>query len=603
MKSKKKTFPFKIKWRTHKNEGFFERPTLTTTDALISGKLIFCIVLSIVSAFIDIVFFSGLSKSGYPFFGAYVPAAIILSIMSLGFSGSKFFVAMQLAAIKEIEGRLKKQLKENYHHRLIWLKTKWHLIHKFLIAISVITSISLSVITIGNGVRQMEQNILNQSNDAQYLIDLKSDIRNDTAEKRSATKDNIAGARKAQDTSSSEVNFYVERLKKYQSEYFAIADNESLSDEEKDKQQQAVINKIVKEIPGTSARNAIYFTEADLKKSIQKVASSNEVLDTSALYDESIAYNENELNTYILALQEKNYRTPDGELIMFVNEDGTPVNKEVAISRLQNSIMLWQTDTGDAGPSSKVFTLIATYIKVDERAGGMGTSEWIMMALIMIFGIVQEFIIAAFTPRATISRKMLSQFSEYFYDVDINKFMLDTYESYYNLGLLKTEEYERKCEKAVHLLDNSVDKIIAKYKNDDKKNPEIEKLESDLAWAESEADKYKQQAEGYLNTAGDFHRQLNEEQAKNEQLTNDLLAKDDLVQDLKFQLAQKENEIAELKVVEAPAVVEAKIEPVKTEVEPVKTERKIKREIIKEPKEAEFSSAVDKKAKEVEALL
>lgn len=589
MKSKKKTFPFKIKWKTRKDEGALERPTIKTTEVLISGKIVCCIVLSIISAFIDIVFFSGLSKSGYPFFGVYVPAAIILSIMSIGFSGSKFFVAMQLAAIKEIGGRLKDMLGEKYKHRLIWLKLKWNLIHKFLITISIITSISLSVITIGNGVRQMEQNIKNQTIDAQYLIDLKTSMRTNTTDKREAAKANIEGAKSAQSTASSEVDRYLGRLKKYQQQYFDIQDDESLSAEEKEAQSKVVIQKIVKEIPGANSTNAIYFSEADLRKSIQKTATSNETIDTSSLYEEAIAYDEAELNSYIIALQDKEYRTPDGQLIQFINEDGTPVNRELAIARLQNSIMAWQSDTGDAGPSSKVFTLVATYLKTDEKAGGMGTSEIIMMVLIMVFGIVQEFIIAAFTPRATISRKMLSQFSEYLYGVDINRFMLKTYKDYYDLGLLKSDEYERKCKKAVGLLDNNVDAIIAKYKGEEVENPEIVRLEA-------EVDKYKQQAEGYLSTSADFHDKLMKETEKNEQLTNDILAKDDIVQDLKFKLAQKENEIANLKVVEAPAVVEAKVEP-------VKVERKIERKIVKEPKEQEFSSAVDEKAKEVEALL
>lgn len=583
MKSKKKTFPFKIKWKTRKEEGAFERPTIKTTGILISGKIIFCIVLSIISAFIDIVFFSGLSKSGYPFFGVYVPAAIILSIMSIGFSGSKFFVAMQLAAIKEIGGRLKEMLGEQYKHRLVWLKLKWNLIHKFLIAISVITSISLSVITIGNGVRQMEQNIKNQTIDAQYLIDLKTSMRANTNEKREAAKSNIEGAKSAQSSAKEEVNKYWILLDDYQTKIRSIRTDSSLTDADKDTQIARIKREAVNSLPVVSSANVEYISKPEFEREFAKITKANETIDASSLYEEAIAYDEAELNSYIIALQDKEYHTPDGQLIQFINEDGTPVNRELAIARLQNSIMAWQSDTGDAGPSSKVFTLLATYLKTDEKAGGMGTSEVIMMVLIMVFGIVQEFIIAAFTPRATISRKMLSQFSEYLYGVDINRFMLKTYQDYYNLGLLTSEEYERKCKKAVGLLDNNIDTIIAKYKGEEKKNPEVGRLEEEIS-------KYKQQVEDYLATSDDFHKQLEEEKEKNEKLTNDILAKDDLVQDLKFQLAQKENEIANLKVVEA-------------KTEPAKVERKIERKIVKEPKEQEFSSAVDEKAKEVEALL
>lgn len=483
-KTTKKKFNFpKIIWNTRKDESSFERPTINTTEVLINGKLVTSLILSLVSAFIDIVFFSGLSKSGYPFFGWYVPAAIILSIMSIGFSSGKFFVAMQLAAIKEIQSRML-TLGYEVHKRFRWLKIKWHSIHKFLIAISVITSISLSVITIGNGVRNMEQNIKSQTADAQYLIDLKSSINEGNTDKRSATKSNISGTITAQETAKAEVERYFNRLVQYQEQYFKIQDSD-LSDEEKKTQGDAIIQKIVKEIPGATARNAIYFSKADLQKSIQKTATSNETIDTSSLYDEQIAYDEASLNEFILALKDKEYRTPDGTLLQFVNEDGTPVNREVAISRLQHSIMEWQSDTGDAGASSKVFTLIATYLNADETAGGLGVSEVIMMILIMIFGIVQEFLIAAFTPRATVNRKMLSQFNEYLYGVDVNRFMLETYKDYYNWGLLTTEAFEAKCEKAVHLMGNSVEDIIKKYSVE--KKDELLELETAIAKREEVA--------------------------------------------------------------------------------------------------------------------
>jgi predicted S18 family serine protease len=167
--------------------------------------------------------------------------------------------------------------------------------------------------------------------------------------------------------------------------------------------------------------------------------------------------------------------------------------------------------------------------------------------------------------------------------------MLDVYLDQLNFGVLDKELFDAKSRKAVELTQITKDSLYEKYSKSKERSKEIVRLEA-------EVDKYKQQAEGYLATSADFHNKLMKETEKNEQLTNDMLAKDDLVQDLKYKLAQKENEIANLKVVEAPAVVEAKVEP-------VKVERKIERKIVKEPKEQEFSSAVDEKAKEVEALL
>lgn len=452
---------FKFKWNFLKNEKNFQKPTITTTSVLINGKLATCLILSLVSAFIDIVFFSGLSISGYPFFKWVMPAAVLLSIMSVGFSCGKFFVAMQLAAMKEIKTRLR-EMGYKVTKGFKFAEVKWQVVHKFLITISIITSISLSVITIGNGVRRMEQNIKNMSSDATYLIELNNSLKEGTTDKRNAAKGNIQGVQQAQETARAEVDRYFSILEKYQAEYLA------LNDEDKEGEKgQKIIAKIVKEIPGTTKNNAIYFNRADLQKSIQKTASSNETINSVEIYQEAIAYDEKEIENFIISLQDKNYRMPNGEAIIFI-EDGKAINRQSAISRLQNGIMEWQCDTGDAGVSSKVFTIVATYLKADESAGGLGASEIMMMILIMVFGIVQEFLIALFTPKATINRKMISQFSEYLEGVDINMFMLKTYKSYLDRGILSSESFEAKAKKAVNLMENSMDDIIAKYSKKNK---------------------------------------------------------------------------------------------------------------------------------------
>lgn len=513
--------------------------TVNATDVLINGKLITCLILSLVSAFIDIVFFSGLSKSGYPFFGLYVPAAIILSIMSIGFSSGKFFVAMQLAAIKEIQSRLI-TLGYETRKRLRWLKIKWHLIHKFIVSISIITSISLSVITIGNGVRRMEQNIKNMTADTTYLLELKQSIKDGNSDKRNAAKSNITGAINAQEIAKAEVERAWARIEAYHLELDEIDADNSLTDEEKSLRKAELRRSAVSRAPhGVVNSNIDYMTETQLRSIMQRQAMSNEVIDNTSIYEEAISYDEEELNNYISALQDKNYRMPDGTPISFLNNDGTPINRDSAISKLQNAIMEWQSDTGDAGASSKVFTLVATYMNIDESAGGLGVSEIIMMILIMIFGIVQEFLIAAFTPKATINRKMLSQFSEYLYDVDVNKFMLVTYTDYYNWGLLTTEEYEQKSKKAVLLSENNINAMIEKYSLKNKNNNEVEDLKNKLDYLQNELDKTK-------NNLGVTENSLNNIKNEKESVASQLSKSVEKVNELEKKLLEKDNEIANL---------------------------------------------------------
>lgn len=477
--TKKSKFKFpriSWKWNSKKGEKFFEKPTIDSTDIRINGKIFTCILLSIASGFIDLTFFSGLSKSLFHVGTVPLPAAILYTIISIGFILGKFWCATELSVISELQTRLNEYGQPDSALRLRKPKLKWHFGHKFLVLISIVTALSLSVNSIGAGMRNIEQTIKNMSNDANELIELNSSVNQGVHDKRNSQKSNISGTISAQETAKAEVDRYVTRLKNYQSQYFEVQDNPDLTDEEKAKQSEAIIAKIVNEIPGANSRNAIYFTEGDLRKSIQKTTTANETLDVSAIYEEGIAYDKQQIEDKIRALAEKEYKDPDGTVIQFLDENGNPINIQTAISRLQGSINKWQApDAGDAGESSKIFTLVATYLKADSTAGGMGVSEWMMLIFIAIAGIVQEFLIALYTPKSTIDRKTLSQYSSYinFKEMDINKFLISIYTNYLYDGSYNQEKYDYKMEKVIDLIakkeanwiDNEINKKVEYYKN------------------------------------------------------------------------------------------------------------------------------------------
>ena len=431
---------------------------IDSSTILINGILFTCIILSIASGFIDLTFFSGLSKSLFHVGTIPIPAAVLYTVISIGFILAKFWCAMQIGMIKELKTRLLAKGKD-WANGLKKALLPWQIVHKFLIAVSIITALSLSINSIGAGIRKMEQNIKNMSYDAETLIELNKSANSGEKEKREAAKDNIAGAIKAKNDARKEVDRYYSRLVQYQEEYFSIPEDDTEA-------RQAVISKIVREIPGVVEKNAIYFTKADLQRSIQKAASANETVNDTSLYEEEVAYDKSQIEATILALADKKYRTPDGELISFTNEDGSLVDVQLAISRLQNGISEWQSDTGDVGESSKIFTLIATYINADAKAGGMGISEWMLMILIALFGIVQEFLIYLFTPKATIDRKLLSQVSSYMMwknEEEKERFLISVYKSYVGDGIINQENYEAKCKKCVLLMQETEDDVIAKW--------------------------------------------------------------------------------------------------------------------------------------------
>lgn len=493
-KQPKKSFTINFpKWI--KGRGFVQN-RLDKSSILINGLFLVCVLLSISSGLIDIIFFSGLSKEKLPFGPWMIAAAILYTAMSIGFTFGKFFCAMMLGMLKELRSRLRAALKpwaENISKAII----PWQIVHKFLIGISILTSISLSVVSIGNGVRLMEQNIKNMTADADELISLNQSVNENIVNRRDATQENISGTRRAQQVAQQEVDDAWNRIAAYQSELDKIDDNDELTDEEKTQQKADLKRAVVSRTPkGVTNANVDYMTKTQLRTIMQQQTLANEVIDATSSYDESIKYDKEQIETKILAIADKEYKTPNGNLIKFVNDDGTTINIQLAISRLQSAISLWQSDTGETGASSKVFTLIATYIHAAPSAGGMGVSEIMLMIVIMIFGIVQEFLIALFTPKSNIDRKLLSQVSQYLEWKDEREketFLISVYTDYVGDGIINQADYEAKCRKCVELMENTQEDIIAKYSKVKKENPEVVELKNKIEKLELENKKLQEQ--------------------------------------------------------------------------------------------------------------
>ena len=465
-KVEKKENVFLTFWEALKNAK--KRNRISNTKILTTGFAITCIVLSCSSGIVDIACGSGLSKSTFHLGTLEVKAAILYTAILIGLVFLKFFCAMYIGMLEELKAKLivyKKAWAKNINKPLL----KWKIVHKSLIVLSLITGFNMSVNSIGAGIRAMQQNIDNMTRDAETLIELNKSVNSGEKEKREAAKDNITGAINAKDDARKEVDRYYSRLVQYQEEYFAIPEDDTDA-------RQVVINKIVREIPGATAKNAIYFTKADLQRSIQKTASANETVNDISLYEEAVSYDKSQIEDTILAISDKEYKMPDGTLISFVDDDGKPIIVQLAISRLQNGISMWQADTGDVGESSKMFTLLATYIKADISAGGMGTSELMLMIFIIFLAIIQEIGIAYCTPAAIIDRstlKLVSRYCEWETNIEKEDFLIDVYIEYVSDGVFSETTFEEKCEKSgKHFLltrENVKEKYIPKPKTSVKK--------------------------------------------------------------------------------------------------------------------------------------
>lgn len=442
---------------------------------LIKGSLLTCIILSIASGFIDLAFFSGLSKSLLHVGTLPLYAAVLYTLISIGFISAKFWCAMKIGMIRELRTRLEARA-ITWSSRLNKAIVPWHIAHKFLIAVSILTALSLSVNSIGAGIRTMEQNINNMQKDAALLLELQNSVRSGNEDKRTATKENIDAKRTARQNINTSSAAQWGYIKEYQDRRDALTREREEADEERQKEIDVELTRIRRETISKVpvGINIDRIREYEFKNMQLNAAEQFEVVDSTSYIEEGIAFDQEQIKNTIRALMDKEYRFPDGELIKFTNEDGELVDIQLAISRLQNGIAHWQNDTGDVGESSKIFSMIAVYINADTKAGGMGVSEWMMMIFIAIAGIVQEFLIALFTPKAAIDRKLLSQVSHYLLwenKEQKERFLISVYTDYVGDGIINEEDFNFKCSKCVSLMEQSEDDIIQKFSKKKDKAP------------------------------------------------------------------------------------------------------------------------------------
>lgn len=476
-KTEKKENVFLTFWEALKNAK--KRNRISNTKILTIGFAITCIILSCSSGIVDIACGSGLSKSTFHLGTLEVKAAILYTAILIGLVFLKFFCAMYIGMLEELKAKLiayKKTWAKNINKPLL----KWKIVHKSLIVLSLITGFNMSVNSIGSGIRAMQQNIDNMSRDAQQLIELNKSVNSGVKENRSAKKDNIMSTKNAQDDAKKEVEKYWTLLDNYQTKIRTIRQNEELADEDKNKQIAKIKKEAVDSLPVVSNKNVEYISKPEFEREFAKITKSNEIIDNSSVYEEAIAYDKSQIEDTILAISDKEYKMPDGTVIQFI-DDGKPINVQLAISRLQNGISMWQADTGDVGESSKMFTLLATYIKADISAGGMGTSELMLMIFIIFLAIIQEIGIAYCTPAAIIDRatlKLVSRYCEWENNIEKEDFLIDVYIEYVSDGVFSEATFEEKCQKSGrHFLltrENIKEKYIPKPKTTVKKEANTE---------------------------------------------------------------------------------------------------------------------------------
>lgn len=480
---KKRKFP-KFKFLFNKD---FER--LGSSTILIKGSLLTCIILSIASGFIDLAFFSGLSKSILHIGTIPLAAAVLYTIISTGFISAKFWLAMKIGMVRELRARLEAE-GYSWANRLKKALVPLHIWHKFLILISIITALSLSVISIGSAMKDAERNSTNITVSIDELKNLKDQRKADNTDKRTLVRGNLEGTATSKITAESEASRYWPNIEKWQAkleEIHASQEYNELDDKDKPGYIDRLRKPYMTKAPSFIGKNIDFISRTELVTRFQNEAKKTEIDKTSMdAYNKLTEENEAEIKSTILAL-ENLYKHPnsykdgliiEGKTVSFLDEEGNPLDITQVIGMLQGLREEWKSNT-DIGESSQIFMLISEVVTSKAGEGsssGSGIAELLMMVFIAMAGIAQEFLIALFTPKAAIDRKLLRQVSEYLLWKDKNekeRFLLKVYDDYYGDGVFSQNDYEAKCRKAVEHLGSTIEDIIERYS----KKPEVKPIE------------------------------------------------------------------------------------------------------------------------------
>lgn len=511
---------FKWFWKYNEKDKALSRP-VTSAQVLINGKLIVFIFCSLVSAFINLVFISNLSKSNYDIGTLIsVPAAVLLGSLSIGLDIAKFLLAIQVNTLNELIRKLSKfSWVKNVKRAAIW----WKSVYITFIILSVITSMSLSSISIGAGITR-NANLINQIDE--YIIQGEQ-YTNINAGADAVTRENLIS--KATDTSEKDARDYAENAVSEIEEFIAVVgpivsaeyvDDENLEDGGKtaiQKKNEALkpyearrtkINNILKGA-GYRARSfdeLVAFNTmtlaADIKqKRLEYLQSSSNDIAVEKLGE--LKENTNvEIYSWLETLNALSLINPKTkEPMVFDTSTDKPANvlAKSATQMLKALRVDVENDSGDIGSSSKIFMQFGSIFaskKLGDKdlqaalnvkaQGSFGATEIMMMGMLLFLSLLCELAINLFSPKTNISRKMLSQFSEYFDpDFDVDDFMMDVYIDQLKFGVLDRDAFDRKSKKAVELTEITKASLYEKYSKKNKtiglkESKEVEKLKDKI---------------------------------------------------------------------------------------------------------------------------
>jgi hypothetical protein len=348
------------------------------------------------------------------------------------------------------------------------------------------------------------------------------------------------------------------------------------------------------------------------------IAQLNELTDTS---------NE-EARAWVETLNSVGFVSPKtNELVVFDtdNNKSAKVLVQSALTLLKVLRVDVENDSGDIGSSSKIFMQLGSKIdsakaeavtlenvlETDKTSGSFGTTEVLMMSMLLFLSLLVELGINQFSTKTKITRKMLGDFSHYFpEDFDVDKFMLSVYIDDLKFGRISELEFDKKAAECIKAMETNERNIVAKYS----KNPELLAKYGITPETKEKLDKKNEDLKNLQTQIDEITKKIaennnvdNEQETKINQMILDLvddkfsgLEYDDKLKALSEVLNNTADKLNNLSNdVEQTKQLDDRVKKLEAAAESI--QHKIKKVNIK--KEEEFSSKVDDAVNEIEELL
>lgn len=488
---------------------------------LIYGKTVVFALCSLISAIINIVFISNLTKESYEIGTLLsIPAAVFLGILSIGLDASKTIHVIQVNSLNEMYRKLA---------QFEWAKSikktarKWNTVYLLYVALSIITSVSLSTISIGAGITR-NANMLSQIDElikeGEKYSNLES-TSNDihfkhivSAATDSSENDAINFARQ----STNNLWPYVESYKDERSEFLDAGYNVNSNDPITWNGEEIIpsqywdsknreINRLLTnaghpEVRGASIMNLNRATVESTIQSRQLALSETKnseaaISKLSELSNKSMSEALGWIRT-MNSLQLVNPST--GQVVIFdINEEEPKVSVQSALTLLKALRVDVENDSGDIGSSSKIFMQVGSWIDGGQEKAtdlnqvlennsqviSFGTVEILMMLMLLFLSLLCELAINQFAPTVRVSRKMLGQFRHCLpKEFNVNKFMFNLVNELRDYDLIDDKEWHEQIKYCNEKLSAKEEKEVVdtaiKIENNTSFSNEVDSLVSEI---------------------------------------------------------------------------------------------------------------------------